>query len=186
MICLCDETPVVELAGGSVALDLPWLQQSLEKAARAAGYAQWWPADDVARSVTLFLKSQRSGKPFSLGSFTSMVRRALQEIGYGEVAPFFLQDGLDLSFSLLEVAETSGTGFEMGFFHGCLEACKKMLSTGVAARLALEDLEPAVKHVLGNANWTPRCQDVADELVTFLRHHVPQHAPNHTLFFSLR
>ena len=37
MICLCDEPPLIKIGGGAVALDLEWLQYSLEKAALAAG-----------------------------------------------------------------------------------------------------------------------------------------------------
>jgi hypothetical protein len=186
MILLRDETPVIELAGGSIPLDSAWLQSCLEKAARAAGYSSWWPAGDVAKTVTHFLRSERLNTPLSFEKFTSSVRRALEGIGYAEVAPYFLRDGVDLSFSLLEVAESTGPGFEMGFFRGCKQACQRMLSTGVAQRLALEDLEPAIKFVVGHAHWSPRCQRLADELVDYLRHHLPLLGPRQTLYFSLR
>lgn len=186
MICLCDETPVIELAGGSVALDFIWLQQSLERAATAAGYTPWWPAGDVARSVALFLKTHRPTEPLSLDGFTATVRSALEGIGYGEVAPHFLQDGLELSFSLLDVAETTGPGFEIGFFRGCQEACQRLLATGMTLRIALEDLEPAVKFILGNTHWSSRCQSFAEDLVAFLRHHLPLYSRQRSLFFSLR
>jgi hypothetical protein len=186
MICLCDETPVIELAGGSISLDTAWLQQSLERAARAAGYATWWPAGDVARSVTLFLQTHRPSEPLSLEGFTDTVRDALRGIGYGEVAPHFLKDGLDLSLSLLDVAETTGPGFEIGFFRDCQEACRRLLSTGNTPRIALEDLEPAVKYILGKNHWSSRCQTFADELVAFLRYHLPRYTRQRSLFFSLR
>jgi hypothetical protein len=186
MISLCDETPVIELGGGSVALDSHWLQHSLEKAARAAGYPQWWPANDIAQTVLLFLKSRTTEKSFSLEKFTSTVRRALQGIGYGEVAPHFLREGIDLNFSLLEVAESTGRGFEIGFLRGCQEACKRMLASEVPVRLALEDMGPAVKYVLGKTHWGPRCQTFAEDLVAHLRYHLPLCTPHQSLFFSLR
>lgn len=186
MICLSDQSPIIELAGGSVALDPVWLQQSLQRAALAAGYPQWWPATDVAHSVAVFLQSHRSEKPFSLEKFTSSVRSALQGIGYGEVAPHFLRDGLDLSFSLLDVAEATGPGFEIGFFRSCLDACRRMLSAGVSLRIAFEDFAPAVKYMLGKTRWSPCCEAFGDELVAFLRHHLAQSCARQPLYFSMR
>ena len=119
MIWLENEPPVIDLgAAGSVALDRGWLEQCLEEAAFAAGYEQW-PAGDVARSVTEFFLAERSETPYSLEAFTSKVNRVLRGIGYEEVAPFFLRDGLELRVSLLDLAQEHPFGFELGFFKSC-------------------------------------------------------------------
>jgi hypothetical protein len=186
MICLCDEPPLIKIGGGAVALDLEWLQYSLEKAALAAGYPQWWPATEVARTVTLYLKALRSEEPFSLEGFRSTVRTALQGIGYSEVAPHFLRDGLEIAVSLLEIAEGCIQGFELEFFERCSKTCEHLLTTGLTSRIAIEDLTPAVKRMLGRINWCGQCQQMADELVALIRHRIFQFAEEKPLYFSIR
>ena len=186
MICLCDEPPLIKIGSGSVALDSEWLQHSLEKAALAAGYAQWWPATEVARSVTVYLKALRSDEPFSLEGFRSTVRTALQGIGYSEVAPHFLRDGLEIAVSLLEIAERCTPGFEIEFFQKCSKTCEHLLANGLTSRIAIEDLTPAVKRILGRIHWCGVCEQMADELVALIRHRLFQLAGKNPLHFSIQ
>ena len=186
MICLCDEPPLIKIGGGSVALDAEWLQHSLEKAALAAGYSQWWPATEVARTVTVYLKALRSEEPFSLEGFQSTVRTALQGIGYSEVAPHFLKDGLEIAVSLLEIAERCSPGFELEFFEKCSKTCEHLLSNGITSRIAIEGLAPAVKLILGRTQWCAHCQQIADELVALFRHRLFRLAGRSPLHFSIQ
>ncbi|MEI6871454.1 MAG: hypothetical protein WCL08_04160 [Verrucomicrobiota bacterium] len=186
MISLCDALPLIQLGqGGAVALEHAWLAQCLEQAASAAGYENW-PASDVARSVTDFLRVNEATQPYTMEHFTSAVNRVLRGIGYGEVAPYFLRSGLELRFSLFELVREVPPGFLLGFFKACEVACQKLLSSGLASRIVFEDLHPAVKLMLGRSHWSPYCQTVADELVDFLRASVLKAAGSGNVAFLIR
>jgi hypothetical protein len=186
MIWLGNEPPVIDLgAAGSVALDQGWLEQCLEEAASAAGYEEW-PAADVARSVAEFFLAERSENPYSLEVFTSKVHWVLRGIGYGEVAPFFLRDGLELRVSLLDLAEEHPSGFELGFFKSCERACNQLLTGGLASKIAFEEMQPAVKAILQRAHWCRRCDVFAGDLVAFLRVLLQKLADGRRITFAIR
>jgi hypothetical protein len=186
MIWLVNASPVIDLgAAGSVALEQDWLEQCLEEAAFAAGYEEW-PAEDVARSVTAFFLAERAENPYSLEAFTSTVHRVLRGIGYDEVAPFFLRDGLELRVSLLDLAKENPSGFELGFFNSCERACNQLLSGGLASKIAFEQMQPAVKAVLQKAHWCRRCEVVAGDLVAFLRGLLQKLALGRRVTFAIR
>jgi hypothetical protein len=169
MIWLGNQPLWIDLgAGGAVALEPHWLEQYLGEAAAEAGYNEW-PARDVARSVADFLLAERSESPSPLGVFVSKVSRVLREIGYGDVAPFFLRNGMELRVSLLDLAGAHAAGFELGFFKACERACGQLLKEGVASRIAFEEMQPAVKVILRKSHWCRRCDILAGELVAFLR-----------------
>ena len=169
MIWLGNESPVIDLGpAGSIVLERGWLEQSLEEAALAAGYEEW-PAGDVAGTVTDFFLAEHSGKPCPLEVFTTTVQRVLRGVGYGEVAPYFLQGGLELRVSLLDLAREFPLGFELGFFKACERACCQLLSGGIASRIAFEEMQPAVKAILQRVHWCRRCELFAGDLVAFLR-----------------
>lgn len=170
MIWACDEPPMIALGeAGLVAFEHAWLVQCLEEAAEAAGYVEWPVACDVAQSVTDFLMTQSSERPFSLESFTTAVHRALCGVGYDEVAPHFLRDGIELRISLLDFARQVPCGFQLGFFKACERACVQLMESGMTHRVSFEQLRPAVKAVLGRVQWGAKCDELAAELVDFLR-----------------
>ena len=186
MIWLENEPPVIDLgAAGSVALEQGWLEQCLEEAAAAAGYEEW-PAADVAFSVTDFLLAERSEQPYSLETFSATVQRVLQGIGYAEVAPFFLHNGLELRVSLLDLAQEQPSGFELGFFKSCESACNQLLTGGLASKIAFEEMQPAVKAILKRTHWCRRCDIFAGDLVAFLRLLLQKLALGRRITFAIR
>jgi hypothetical protein len=186
MIWLENEPLVIDLgAAGSVALEQGWLEQCLEEAAAAAGYAEW-PAGDVARSVTEFLLAERSESPYSLEDFNAKVLRVLRGIGYAEVAPFFLRSGLELRVSLLDLAREQPYGFELGFFKSCERACNQLLTGGLASKIAFEEMQPAVKAILQRTHWSRRCDVFAGDLVAFLRGLLQKLALGRRITFAIR
>lgn len=186
MIYLRDEPPMILLGdGGAVALEIDWLEHSLEDAALAAGYPDW-PAADVARSVAAHMLSQRTQKPFTFHEFTSSVHEVLTGIGYSEICGHFLSGGIEVRYSLLELAEDTPAGFELALFKKCADVCDRMLANGVVTRLRFEGLRPAIKHLLKRTHWCPTCVVLSDELVAFLRSRLLKVSSSRTLAFSIR
>lgn len=186
MIWLGNEPAIIDLGpAGSIVLQSEWLEQCLGEAARAAGYGEW-PAQDVARTVTDFLLAEHLEKPCPLAVFTQMVQRTLRGVGYDEVAPFFLRDGLELRVSLLDLARELPAGFELGFFKACERACRQLLAGGVASRIAFEELQPAVKMILQRSHWCRPCEVFAGDLVAFLRGLIRRLATGRQLFLAIQ
>jgi hypothetical protein len=179
MIWLGNEPALIDLGpAGSIELEAAWLEQCLEQAAKAAGYGEW-PARDVARTVADFLLTEHLEKPCPLEVFTQMVQRTLRGVGYDEVAPFFLRDGLELAREL-------PSGFELGFFKSCERACRQLLAGGIASRIAFEELQPAVKSILQRSHWCRPCEVFAGDLVAFLRVLLQRLAAGREIILAIR
>jgi hypothetical protein len=186
MIWLGNEPALIDLGpAGSIELEAAWLEQCLEQAAKAAGYGEW-PARDVARTVADFLLTEHLEKPCPLEVFTQMVQRTLRGVGYDEVAPFFLRDGLELRVSLLDLARELPSGFELGFFKSCERACRQLLAGGIASRIAFEELQPAVKSILQRSHWCRPCEVFAGDLVAFLRVLLQRLAAGREIILAIR
>lgn len=185
MIDHCNSLPTVQLGVGVFAIEVRWLEQYLEKAAEAAGYVQWWPAEHVAQTISVFLGAQSESGPLSFQLFTATVQGVLEGIGYGEVAPHFMRSGLELGVSLLELSERASPGFELGFFKECERSVECLLATPVVGRVYFQDLTPAVKRVLRKAHWCRECDRLRDELVSFLRARLERGCGARNLGFSI-
>lgn len=171
--------------GGAVALETGWLEQSLEEAASAAGYPDW-PAADVARSVASHMLSQRARNSFTFQDFTASVHEVLKGIGYSEICAHFLSGGIEVRYSLLDLAEDTPPGFELGFFKKCSDLCDRLLANRVVTRLRFESLRPAIKHLLKRSHWGPGCAVLSDELVAFLRDRLLKISSTRPLAFCIR
>src|SRR5678809_1803642 len=90
MIAFRDNLPLVQFESGrTVAFERDWLVRSLVRAARKAGFAQWWLAEHVAESVTQYLRSQAELNVLPVDHLTKAVQSVLQVIGYAEVGRHF-------------------------------------------------------------------------------------------------
>ena len=96
------------------------------------------------------------------------VRYVLKVIGYKEIVPYFVPSPPPISFSLLEIAQEAGAGYELAFFDG-LEKRISALVTAGADSLHLCDLQPCVKHLRGVKTWTRACDTLREEVICFVR-----------------
>ena len=72
--------------GVAVPFENDWLKAAVETAARKAGYDRWWLLDDFGAAVSLYLRHSYHRKVIDLRSLESVIRSALREIGYREIA----------------------------------------------------------------------------------------------------
>jgi hypothetical protein len=186
VIWLPQQPVLIDLgAVGSIALDPVWLEESLEDAACAAGYKDW-PASDVARSVTDFLATDDPESPSPLQTFVSKVHGVLRAIGYPDLVPFFLRDGIELRVSLLDLANEEPSGFELGFFKACERACSQLVKGDIASKIAFEEMKPAVKAILRKRHWCPLCEAFAGDLIGFLRSVLCKLGNDRRITFAIR
>ena len=90
MIALRNDLPlVVDPSGDAVGFQSEWLRLELEGAATRAGYADWWIASDVAAGVSTYLQRCYERNFIPADGLDELVRKALCDMGYEEVARRF-------------------------------------------------------------------------------------------------
>ncbi|HEY5752254.1 MAG TPA: hypothetical protein VIT21_03830 [Chthoniobacterales bacterium] len=169
MIGFVDNLPLVEFPAGRVfAFRGAWLRENLLRAAADAGYADWWLADHVTKSITEYLESQFAGPVVTVARLADAVRHVLMAIGWADVARHFQASRPAGEISLLQIAQECG-GYELAFFERLRAAILSDIRDG-AAVLSLVDIVPAVKLMTGAKVFTRFCAGLRDEIVGFSRH----------------
>ena len=185
MIALRDEIPLIQLTDGqAVAFERQWLTRSLTRAARKAGYAQWWLAEHVTESVAEYLRNQREVTVLPVERLGEAVRGALQVIGYGEIATHFRTGRPCIRVSLMSLAVEAGTGYELAFFE-LLGRRVQGLAREDGCNFELSDLEPAVKLLRGRKVWCRDCDGLRSEIISFVREQTALAAGANEVNFAL-
>ncbi len=185
MIALRDEIPLIQLTDGqAVAFEREWLTRSLTRAARKAGYPQWWLAEHVTESVAEFLRNQRELTVLPVERLGEAVRGALQVIGYGEIAQHFLPGRPCVRLSLITLALEAGTGYELAFFE-LLSRRVQELACEDGCNFELSGLEPAVKLLRGRKVWCRDCDHLQAEIISYVREQTALVAGSNEVNFAL-
>jgi hypothetical protein len=186
MIALPDNTPLVQFEGGQVcAFERQWLVRSLERAARKAGYPQWWLAEHVAESVSTYLQFDGQENVVAVPRLTQAVQAALQVIGYAEVANHFVPGPPPHRISLWELARAAGSGYELAFFELLGRTIQETVSSKVS-HFELIGLERCVKQLRGKKLWSRDCDALRAEIVNFVREQIGIASPvTQEIAFSL-
>ncbi len=186
MIDSSKELPTLEVAGGVLVLDPAWLVPMLNRAAFAAGHSPWWPAEHIATTVQAFFQSTLPSEPISFHRFRSCVHRVLEQLGHPDVACQFLNEGMDLGLSLLDLVERIPPGFELALFEECDRSLQALLRSQAVARASVWDLVPGIKRFLRKTHWSRTCERLRDELVEYLRRRLSHLAKNGSIALSIR
>lgn len=169
MIAFLDDHPLVQLEDGqTIVFEQRWLEIALQRAARAAGYSNWWLAGDVVESVSQYLQADFEETILPTARLEATVRAVLQSIGYADIAMHFESMPPPVRISLLRMAHLAGEGFELLFF----ELLKRELAGALAAgavQVELHGLGAAVKFLRRAKNWRRDCSILRSEVVEFIR-----------------
>lgn len=169
MIALADGMPLVQLDGGRVvAFQSLWISRVLARAALKAGYQKWWLAGYVTETVAHHLSTHFHGNAIAVHRLTQLLGDVLQAIGYGEIAPF-----LDLGMpgerlDLMDLVKEAGEGYELAFFQRLSDRLRTLIGAG-ATDVDLVGLAPCVKKLRARKSWSRRCEDLQEEIVSFVR-----------------
>lgn len=80
---------MVRRSGVAKGLRRDWLRGALQRAARRAGLGPWGPAVDLSAGIYLYLEQSYELNVIGLGDLETLVRRALCDLGYGDIAQAF-------------------------------------------------------------------------------------------------
>ena len=169
MIALADGMPLVQLDDGRVvAFQSGWIIRALVRAALKAGYQKWWLAECVADTVGTHLARHCELNAISVPHLTRLVKDVLQVIGYPEVAPFLTLGQPGERLNLMELAREAGTGYELAFFHRLRDRLQALIGAGTTD-VDLVGLAGCVKQLRARKSWTRGCDDLQEEIVSFVR-----------------
>ncbi|HEY2342338.1 MAG TPA: hypothetical protein VGH90_04875 [Chthoniobacteraceae bacterium] len=185
MIAFLDGLPLIQLANGqAVAFEREWLIESLTRAARKAGYEEWWLAEHVAESVAYYLRGQREWNVIPVERLGRAVQSAVEVIGYGDIARHFEPGQPRVRVSLLELARHAGECYELGFFEALGRRIWELVREQ-RCDFCLQDLEPCVKWLRGRKVWSRDCDALQAEIVSFTRQQAAIAADGNDTSFAL-
>ncbi len=169
MVAFKEEFPYLRCDSGQLfEFNQQWLRAAITRAADQAGYPSWWLTDHITESITFYLRLRNDEPVVPFDQLSQTVRYVLKVIGYTEIIPFFSPCPPPISFSLLEIAEVAGDGYELAFFDGLEKRIGSLVSTGTDS-LQLVGLQACVKHLRGAKTWTRACDTLREEVVCFVR-----------------
>ena len=119
MVAFKEEFPYLRCDSGQLfEFDQEWLHAAITRAADQAGYPRWWLTDHVTESIAFYLRLRNDESVVPFNQLSQTVRYVLKVIGYKEIIPYFVPSPPPISFSLLEIAQEAGAGYELAFFDG--------------------------------------------------------------------
>lgn len=171
MIALADNLPLIRLPDRrAIRFERPWMTHAVSEAAKQAGYSHWWLAPHVTESVASYLEGEYGENFIPSQCLHTLVTSVLQVIGYPEVARTFRILAPPVRISLVPLAESAGSGFELAFFRQLDETLRAALH-GDAPRLELCGLTECVKHLRASRVWRKDCTALRNEIVAHVRGH---------------
>ena len=178
MVAFKEEFPYLRCETGQLfEFNQQWLRAAITTAADQAGYPSWWLTDHITESITFYLRLRNDEPVVPISQLSQTVRYVLKVIGYKEIIPFFSPTPPPISFSLLDIAQDAGAGYELAFFDGLEKRIDALVDTGTDS-LQLCGLQACVKHLRGAKAWTRACDALREEVVVFVREKL---AANHAL-----
>ena len=169
MVAFKEEFPYLRCESGQLfEFNQKWLHAAITRAADQAGYPSWWLTDHITESITFYLRLRNDEPVVPISQLSQTVRYVLKVIGYKEIIPYFSPAPPPISFSLLEVAESAGAGYELALFDGLEKRIAALVGTGTDT-LQFYGLNACVKHLSGAKAWTRACDTLRDEVICFVR-----------------
>lgn len=122
MVALKYNLPLIHNEHGvALAFESEWFKAALDQAARRAGYDGWWLTDEFSSAIAQYLRHDYLGNVIELPILERVVRAALRDIGYQEIAARFRAVNPYQRLSLVDCLRASSGKQEAGFFKRLAE-----------------------------------------------------------------
>jgi hypothetical protein len=133
--------------------------------------------EHAASAVLHYFQNDLGRTTVTLSEFTCALEKALRGLGLNVVCetPASAPERVN-SADLRLLAAESGKTFELGFFPRLREQVRHELASGPHL-IRFLGLRGCVKQLSGARRWTPRCQELSDQIVEYLRGCISQENP---------
>src|SRR6266404_2840101 len=134
--------------------------------------ARWFDEEFVcqaAKAVFHYFRHELRRQIVSVSEFTEALEKVLR--GFQPSPPLAAETGWKTRVGecdLCCLAKESDHGCELFFFPRLRDALRQQLRQAPHI-LRFSGLRGCVKHLAGARNWSPRCQTLEEQIVTFLR-----------------
>ena len=168
MIALRHGIPLVTMPDGRTAsFDKQWIIGALQTAAHKTGYKRWWPAEHIAKSITIYLSQEFDAHSIKFLQLEEALSNLLQSLGYNDIADCFSLPDPPIYLSLLDLVREADTGYELAFFK-LLSERLKAITYSTTQRLEILDLEPSLR-LLTYRRRLLRRDLLREEVVSYIR-----------------
>ncbi len=131
--------------------------------------------ENAAAAVLHYFQNELHKTSVTLGEFTDALESALRAVGLEVTCENQPRVPLPESAAshtthsdLRLIATESGKAFELGFFHNLRKELRERLRQS-PGMLRFHGLRSCVKQITGARRWGPRCQQMNDHIVDYLR-----------------
>jgi hypothetical protein len=147
-----------------VPLSERWLTESIEHAARRAGYSTWELAPHLARAVAIYLEEQCGAGTVSVERLQKLVQASLEGVGYREVAEVSVILPPRISIYLPELAARAP--YELMFFPALGERLREALAFQIRG-VNLEGLRDCSKILAAAQKWRQACHRLSEQIIFY-------------------
>ncbi|HWI56807.1 MAG TPA: hypothetical protein VNZ22_06255 [Bacillota bacterium] len=164
MITLAADCMLFRLAGGE---SIPFSAEMISVELMGET-AQWFDPEFVrhaANAVFHYFKHELGRQSVSVGEFAGALEKVLR--GF-QLKPSPEGERAVRESDLCQLARESGQGCELIFFPRLRDELHQQLQHGPRV-LRFRGLRGCVKQLLGVRRWNPRCRDLEEQIVTYLR-----------------
>lgn len=178
MICIVGNRPVLQIGRHQVTgYGTQWLRDAILRGAEAAEREDFPFIDDLLAGILHYLENKCSLRVLTIEELHSRVRRMLERIGCEAIAQTLPLLAPPVTLSLSRAAKEAGNGFELAFFNQIHDEIEDLKVHGVEV-LRFTGTRDCVKMLRGVDRWTTPCEQLHDEIMTFLKTHGHSTLPN--------
>lgn len=178
MICIVGNRPVLQIGRHQVTgYGTQWLREAINRAAEAAEREDFPFVDDLLEGILHYLENKCPLRVLTIEELHSRVRRMLERIGCEAIAQTLPLVAPPVTLSLSRAAKEAGNGFELAFFNRIHDEIEELKIHGVE-ELLLTGTRDCVKLLRGVTRWTNPCNQLHEEIITFLKTHGHSSLPN--------
>ena len=177
MISLASGLPVLQIGDRCVShYSSEWLETSIRSAAEEAGHEGWWFASDIVRSLFLYLRDCFQDTVITVNQLFEKLRLTLSALGFQDIATHLLDQVPPCRISLMQLAtDAEMNGFyELHFFRKLGESLDEAIATGTHL-VSTSGLRRAVRVLCGAKRWSPSCESLYQDTLTFIRDRTAAH-----------
>jgi hypothetical protein len=168
MITLAADCLLFQLAGGE-SVPLASEMISFELMGETVGQLDPDFLNHAAKAVFHYFKHELGRQTITMGEFAGALEKVLRRFAE-DTGPFASPQAEPslLGLDLCRLARESADGGELFFFPRLREELRQQIRQGQRV-LRFRGLRGCVKHLVGARRWTPRCRNLEDEILAYLR-----------------
>ena len=179
MISLIGNRPAIQIGRHQVIdYDTAWLDDALERAARAADHEDFPFVADIRSGIVKYLETRCPLKLLQLDDLYDRMRKMLVKIGCERIAEKLEPLAPPVTVSLVRAAMEAGNGFELAFFQSLRTELAALRDAG-AEEIRFSGIRESIMILRGADKWNKECAALLSEVESFLRSWDTDHPTKH-------